>query len=238
MTIRLQLRMDGDSTMIWAENNFNLSTGALRNTKPELCPGLPVCICRQLALQFCIKSMFKDINVIIKNMIYGKPNILELGFVTPGPLGPLTPSSGSRQGDCRDVVPTASVSGSIWDCDMGRHGLCRLPIASPQTQSDRRDKRPLCQYGSGGVGRHTHCRLLVPVATGWYVAFTRSGLKARAPEPFPLSRASPFPLSLSRPLGVPAFLGCLPRIEAAVLRRLSLRSCRGRGWECENSMLV
>ncbi|MQL70732.1 hypothetical protein Taro_003050 [Colocasia esculenta] len=26
-----------------------------------------------------------------------------------------------------------------------RHGLSRLPIASPQTQSDRRDKRPLCQ---------------------------------------------------------------------------------------------
>ncbi|MQL84019.1 hypothetical protein Taro_016518 [Colocasia esculenta] len=64
--------------------------------------------------------------------------------------------------------------------------------------------------------------------SGWYVAFTGSGLKARAPEPFPLSRASPFPLSLSRPLGVPAFLGCLPRVEAAVLRRLSLRSCRGR----------
>ncbi|MQM10387.1 hypothetical protein Taro_043279, partial [Colocasia esculenta] len=31
----------------------------------------------------------------------------------------LAPSSGSRQGDCRDVVPTASVSGSVWDCDMG-----------------------------------------------------------------------------------------------------------------------
>ncbi|MQM17045.1 hypothetical protein Taro_050014 [Colocasia esculenta] len=78
------------------------------------------------------------------------------------------------------------------------------------------------------MGRHTHCRLLVPVATGWYVAFTGSGLKARASEPFPLSRASPLPLSLSRPLGVPAFLGCLPLVEAAVLRRLSLRSCRGR----------
>ncbi|MQL76955.1 hypothetical protein Taro_009355 [Colocasia esculenta] len=28
------------------------------------------------------------------------------------------------------------------------------------------------------------------------------GLKARAPDPFPLSRASPFPLSFTRPLGV------------------------------------
>ncbi|MQL85282.1 hypothetical protein Taro_017800 [Colocasia esculenta] len=64
--------------------------------------------------------------------------------------------------------------------------------------------------------------------SGWYVAFTGSGLKARAPEPFPLSRVFPFPLSPSHPLGVPAFLGCLPRVEAAVLRRLSLRSCRGR----------
>ncbi|MQL77845.1 hypothetical protein Taro_010263 [Colocasia esculenta] len=60
------------------------------------------------------------------------------------------------------------------------------------------------------------------------IATGGSGLKARAPEPFPLYRASPLPLSLSRPLGVPAFLGCLPRVEAAALRRLSLRSCRGR----------
>ncbi|MQM12088.1 hypothetical protein Taro_045003 [Colocasia esculenta] len=74
MTIRLQLRIDSDSTSIWAESSFHLSTDALRNRKPELCPGLSVCICRQLTHQFCIKSMFKNVNVIIKNMIYGKPN--------------------------------------------------------------------------------------------------------------------------------------------------------------------
>ncbi|MQM22275.1 hypothetical protein Taro_055326 [Colocasia esculenta] len=60
------------------------------------------------------------------------------------------------------------------------------------------------------------------------VAFSGSGLKARAPEPFPLSRIflSPFlPLTLSE---LRWFCGCLPRVEAAVLRRVSLRSCRGR----------
>ncbi|MQL68999.1 hypothetical protein Taro_001306, partial [Colocasia esculenta] len=31
----------------------------------------------------------------------------------------LAPSSGSRQGDCRDVVPIASMFGSAWDCDRG-----------------------------------------------------------------------------------------------------------------------
>ncbi|MQM08789.1 hypothetical protein Taro_041648 [Colocasia esculenta] len=30
-----------------ALGNLHLSTGALRNTKPEFCPGLSVCICRQ-----------------------------------------------------------------------------------------------------------------------------------------------------------------------------------------------
>ncbi|MQL93286.1 hypothetical protein Taro_025930, partial [Colocasia esculenta] len=65
--------------------------------------------------------------------------------------------------------------------------------------------------------RPCRCLVLFGIAT-W-----GSGLIARAPEPFPLSRASPFPLSLSSPLGVPAFLGCLPLIEAAVLKRLSLR---------------
>ncbi|MQL84402.1 hypothetical protein Taro_016906 [Colocasia esculenta] len=48
MTIRLQLRIDSDSTSIWAESSFHLSTDALRNRKPELCPGLSVCICRQV----------------------------------------------------------------------------------------------------------------------------------------------------------------------------------------------
>ncbi|MQM19335.1 hypothetical protein Taro_052337 [Colocasia esculenta] len=53
-------------------------------------------------------------------------------------------------------------------------------------------------------------------------------LKARAPEPFPLFRASPFP-SLSLALSeLPSVLGCLPHVEAAVLRRVTLRSCRGR----------
>ncbi|MQL68554.1 hypothetical protein Taro_000794 [Colocasia esculenta] len=98
-----------------------------------------------------------------------------------------------------------------------RHGLCRLPIASPQTQSDRRDIHDIptvafwLKDGDTGV-----CRLL-----------RTAGLKPGHPSPSPLSRASPFPLSLSRPLGVPAFLGCLPRVEAAVLRRVSLCSCRG-----------
>ncbi|MQM01598.1 hypothetical protein Taro_034355 [Colocasia esculenta] len=67
--------MGGGSLRIWLQKdayivlgNFHLSTGALRNRTLEFCPGLT------LAHQFCIKSMFKDINVIIKNMIYGKPN--------------------------------------------------------------------------------------------------------------------------------------------------------------------
>ncbi|MQL86229.1 hypothetical protein Taro_018771 [Colocasia esculenta] len=42
------------------------------------------------------------------------------------------------------------------------------------------------------------------------VAFSGSGLKARAPELFPLSRIFPFPLFPSRPLGVPAVLGVPP----------------------------
>ncbi|MQL73621.1 hypothetical protein Taro_005958 [Colocasia esculenta] len=62
-----------------------------------------------------------------------------------------------------------------------------------------------------------------------YVAFSvPRALRPRRPSPFSLFCASPFPLFLSRPLGVPASLGCLPRVEAAVLRRVSLRSCRGR----------
>ncbi|MQL76425.1 hypothetical protein Taro_008815 [Colocasia esculenta] len=61
--------MGGCSLRNWLQKDayivlgsLHLSTDALRNRKPELCPGLSVCICRQ------------DVNVIIKNMIYGKPN--------------------------------------------------------------------------------------------------------------------------------------------------------------------
>ncbi|MQL68051.1 hypothetical protein Taro_000305 [Colocasia esculenta] len=63
-----------------------------------------------------------------------------------------------------------------------------------------------------------------------YVAFSgTAGLFTQEPEPFPLSRASPFPLSFSHHLGVfLAVLGCLPRVEAAMLRRVPLHSCRGR----------
>ncbi|MQL70256.1 hypothetical protein Taro_002584 [Colocasia esculenta] len=51
----------------------------------------------------------------------------------------------------------------------------------------------------------------------------------------PLSRLS-FPPPLSLALSeLPTVLGCLPRVEASVLRRVSLRSCRGcvRAVRCE-----
>ncbi|MQM02701.1 hypothetical protein Taro_035471 [Colocasia esculenta] len=61
------------------------------------------------------------------------------------------------------------------------------------------------------------------------------GLKAWAPEPLPpLSHLSFPPLSLALS-ELPSVLGCLPRVEAAVLRRVTLRSCRGcvRAVRCE-----
>ncbi|MQM00531.1 hypothetical protein Taro_033263 [Colocasia esculenta] len=76
--------------------------------------------------------------------------------------------------------------------------------------------------------RHTHCRLLVPNATQGVSPSQDPGLKPGRPSPS-LSLAPLLSPSLSLALSeLPAVLGCLPRVEAAVLRRVSLRSCRGR----------
>ncbi|MQL83215.1 hypothetical protein Taro_015703 [Colocasia esculenta] len=76
--IRLQLRIDGDSTTIWAESSLHLSTDALRNRKPELCPGLTVCICRQ------VKEDSTSSRLLLfgqlrsrKNKIYSLPLLLQ-----------------------------------------------------------------------------------------------------------------------------------------------------------------
>ncbi|MQM19482.1 hypothetical protein Taro_052485, partial [Colocasia esculenta] len=143
---------------------------------------------------------------------------LERGFF-PRNLLLLGLSSWSSKplGNCRDVVPIASMSGSAWYCDRGY--VTFLKTTYPLSPSGLMD---------GDMGRHTHCRLLVSKASQGMSPSQLRGLKARAPEPFPLFRASPFPLSFSRLSELPSILGCLPRVEAAVLRRVTLRSCRGR----------
>ncbi|MQL77698.1 hypothetical protein Taro_010109 [Colocasia esculenta] len=75
--------------------------------------------------------------------------------------------------------------------------------------------------------RHKVCRLLSSV-----------GLKPGRPSPSP-SLAPLLSPSLSLTLSeLPAVLGCLPRVEAAVLWRVTLRSCRGRvrAVRCEEEM--
>ncbi|MQM02530.1 hypothetical protein Taro_035291, partial [Colocasia esculenta] len=163
----------------------------------------------------------------------------------------LAPSSGSRQGDCRDVVPIASVSGSASYCDRGCvaflnatypmspsglmdcDGGCVAFLKATWPMSPSHRVAPdawLCDRGYVAFLKATHP--LSPSGSQCNtrcVAFSGSGLKARAPEPFPLlSRLSFPPLFLSPSRSFPAVLGCLPRVEVAVLRRVSLRSCRGR----------
>ncbi|MQL80931.1 hypothetical protein Taro_013387, partial [Colocasia esculenta] len=154
-------------------------------------------------------------------------------------------------GDCRNVVPIASMFGSAWDCNRGvcrlleddiptvtfwfdgwRHGVCRLLegdmayVAFPS----RRPRRMGCDRGYVAFLKTTYslspsglmdgdmgvCRILNSV-----------GLKPGRPSPSPslVPLLSPsLSLALSK---FPAVLGFLPRVEVAVLRTVSLRSCRG-----------
>ncbi|MQL71012.1 hypothetical protein Taro_003338 [Colocasia esculenta] len=65
-----------------------------------------------------------------------------------------------------------------------------------------RSRRVLVLFGIATGG--------VPKATQGMSPSQLRRLKARAPEPFPLSRASPFPLSFSRPLGASVGFGVPP----------------------------
>ncbi|MQL73755.1 hypothetical protein Taro_006125, partial [Colocasia esculenta] len=123
----------------------------------------------------------------------------------------LAPSSGSRKGDCRDVVPIASMSGSASYCDRGY--VAFLKATYPLSPSGLMD----CDRGCVAFLKATW-----PMSPShrWncdrgYVVF----LKAT----HPLSPSGSQCDTSSGGVG-----GCLPRVEAAVLRRVSLRSCRGR----------
>ncbi|MQL95157.1 hypothetical protein Taro_027821 [Colocasia esculenta] len=106
------------------------------------------------------------------------------------------------------MVPIASVSGSASYCDRGYvaflKGVCHLLEGDIPTVAFSFLRR------QGGMSPSQD-----------------PGLKPGRPSPSP-SLAPLLSPSLSLALSeLPAVLGCLPRVEAAVLRRVSLCSCRG-----------
>ncbi|MQL99832.1 hypothetical protein Taro_032563 [Colocasia esculenta] len=138
------------------------------------------------------------------------------------------------------------MSGSAWDCDRGYVAFLKATYPLSLSPSGLMDghvafpsHRPrhrltdvtgvLCVSTALAVSvgcdggcvafwfpwRHGVCRLL-----------RTAGLKPGRPSPSPSLAPLLPPLSLALS-ELPTVLGCLPRVEAAVLRRVTLRSCRG-----------
>ncbi|MQL72496.1 hypothetical protein Taro_004830 [Colocasia esculenta] len=102
----------------------------------------------------------------------------------------------------------------VWFCFILRQGVCRLlecDIPYVAFWFDGLRQGWNCDRGYVAFLKATHP--LSPSGSQCdtrCVAFSGSGLNARAPELFSLSRVFPFPLSPSRPLGVPTVLGVPP----------------------------
>ncbi|MQL73501.1 hypothetical protein Taro_005861 [Colocasia esculenta] len=138
------------------------------------------------------------------------------------------------------------MSGSAWDCDRGY--VAFLKATYPLSPSGLMDgamgyvtflKATWPMSPSNRVAPDAGvCHLLeddIPTVAFWFPRrhkvcrlLSSAGLKPGRPSPSP-SFAPLLSPSLSLALSeLPSVLGCLPRVEAAVLRRVTLHSCRGR----------
>ncbi|MQL93036.1 hypothetical protein Taro_025674, partial [Colocasia esculenta] len=131
--------------------------------------------------------------------------------VTPRPpwaLGPVLWVAAGR------LSRRGSDRAGVWFCFILRQGVCRLlecDIPYVAFWFDGLRQGWYCDRGYVAFLKATHP--LSPSGSQCdtrCVAFSGSRLKARAPELFSISRVFPFPLSPSRPLGVPAVLGVPP----------------------------
>ncbi|MQM19936.1 hypothetical protein Taro_052948 [Colocasia esculenta] len=138
--------------------NFHLSTGALRNTKPELCPGLPVCICRQ-ALIRRLKSSLGDLHRLegTRNNCEASPtpvcNLLQhrTGSGRHELNGQL--ASVKIPGWQHDLMPLTHVGGSIYAAKFNRLWLLVVGVVPMLVRMSRGERR-------GMSSRPWHSRVL------------------------------------------------------------------------------